>query len=341
MPFKVAFGNSANTQFDFFLQILTAGIIGLLIGEAIHSLATIVERRLGKLGKYGYQVFQRFESYISSLYVTIQIKKFEWELNQQAQDEGEDTEDEDVQPSNNQTDDESGESSDRAEGGASSIINEEIITTGRKATILGVFLIPLRIVVGVTQLLSNSVDIFYPALQPHRIIFNVWVVDNYGGDVATTWSLTEDELLRDKFAEACSEVFAFDIYKIEPSRELYTTVATTVNQSGAELSQRFQDLYTFCRSMWVVLLILSMWLGLLVYTGLLPYEPWWMVDSQLSGSDGFTANTEASRLIILSSLFVLTSLFFYASSRYKQIYVKYLIADMISIHRTSHLSAPD
>lgn len=292
-PNKIALNNSANTQFDLILQILTAGLIGLLIGEAIHSLANIVERVLRRIGRSIKKIANNTESYISSGIKYSDQKVFQ--LKQKKSD-----------------------------------LQEDIVRY--VYYLLYLLLISLKTISIPSNILIYKL---YPALQPHRVLFNIWIKNNYGGDVVTSWNLTDDKLLKDQFAEACEDIYEIDIVKEEPDNivELYTMMTATVNQSNTGLSQRFQDLYSFCRSMWVVLLIILLWLSLLVYTGTFSYNPWWMSgNTQIIGQNpegGF----QSSVTILLFGLAAVTLLFLYASSKYKQFYIKYLISDVITIHR--------
>lgn len=298
VPFQITLGNSANTQFDLILQVLTAGLIGLLIGEAIHSLANIVERVLRRIGRLIKKIANEAESNISSGVKYSNQKIFQ--LRQKKLD--------------SQTD----------------IYLTSIITH-----IYYLVYLLFRLLKTIATPGNILIYKLYPALQPHRVLFTVWIKNNYGGDQATTWDLTDDELLRDQFADACEDIYNIEIVKKDPDNivELYTMVTAIVNQSDTGLSQRFQDLYSFCRSMWVVLLIILLWFSLLVYTSTFSYNPWWMSENIQIIVQNPEKGFQSSVTILLFGLAAVTLLFLYASSKYKQIYIKYLISDVITIYR--------
>ena len=169
------------------------------------------------------------------------------------------------------------------------------------------------------QIGERVFEFLYPAFQRHRILFQSWLRSNYTSN-PDHWDPGNQGILSEEFEKICEDEFDIDLQQNPSTGSLYTIVAARVGQSGNVLSQRFQDLYSFSRSMWVVLLLLSIWYALVFIFG--KYLPWW--HSSVSYSQ---------IILIFITMVGFLSLFLLAAGRYKQAYVEYLISDFVSIQK--------
>ncbi|CCC40447.1 hypothetical protein [Haloquadratum walsbyi] len=180
--------------------------------------------------------------------------------------------------------------------------------------IVNVITIPLRKILNTTVWFSGwVVDKLYPVFQRHRVLFQVWISSNYDytyPEHLDRWEPSDPVLAR-KLDEQCSEIHDIKLKQREspPDESFYTFVAANVGQNSETLSQRFQNLYSFCRSMWVVFSIILIIYTLSIYLAII--------------------DTDSSRYILISSiLFVLILLFLTSTGTYKKLYIKYLISEM-------------
>ena len=136
-----------------------------------------------------------------------------------------------------------------------------------------------------------------------------------------------------RFRECCKSEFGVDIAKFEENtskgielngyiefRQLYPMVTATLSSKGSGRANAFQARYSFCRGMWVSLLLLFVAYFLVLFSPVRPeflsYEP--LVLKELS-------TTNLKLLMLCMSLLSIS--FMDASGDYKKHYVEYLISD--------------
>lgn len=194
-------------------------------------------------------------------------------------------------------------------------------------------------------------------LKDHRELFSKSIVWNY--TERGPWKINQRKEVYDSFSQICDEQYDINPkkeleYKEEekPTKsaerflEIYPLVTATVGQHNTKLSQRFQDLYSFTRSMWTVFFIISL-LYMLSYlpasgidsilSGLLPScistilsSLWTPIGLLLWTPELFDQSTSPlSYLIIFFALIGVTLIFMHATVRYKRIYIEYLISEYI------------
>ncbi|MUV49290.1 hypothetical protein [Haloarcula sp. CBA1122] len=137
----------------------------------------------------------------------------------------------------------------------------------------------------------------------------------------------------DRFRECCESEFDVDIARFDKKasrgielngyvelRQLYPMVTATLSSKGSGRANGFQARYSFCRGMWVTLLLLFMTYLLVLFSPVSPsflmYEP--LVLQTL---------TKSELGLLMWAMFFLVLAFMDASGDYKKHYIEYLISD--------------
>ncbi|WP_152420228.1 hypothetical protein [Halorubrum distributum] len=171
----------------------------------------------------------------------------------------------------------------------------------------------------------------FDSLVGHRYLLAKSIEWNFNPEARDKrWGMGEKGEIYDLFAESYTQQFDADIRQRTPSeiRTQYPLITGSLsNDDGGEF-RTFQSTYSFCRSMWVVFLVLT-----IIYTALvfgpnihvgpidltlldLPYEP-----------SGLELIPDVFHEYLPISLLVGTGVFFDASGTYKRHFVEYLISD--------------
>jgi hypothetical protein len=295
----------ASSLAEYALTVITALLVGLFVGESVHTFAELIERGV----RFGARVVDRISSRLSVL-VGGKLK-----------------------------------------AALAAVLNHNSIVRTRR-TVGGqlepvVVWIPSwlgRPVGGATVWLQTKYWGLHDILKDHRLLFAhslIWNFAQQPDEVGDRWENRQKGHPYECFRECLLEEYGEDLLKnesgvaelenLEPVaqyRSLYTLVSSEVSSSGIGLSSRFQAIYSFCRSMYVVfglttvayLLILSP----TTQSGAKPvYSP--MVVSALP-REWYAA------LVIVP--FVLSLIFFVATGKYKRAYVDYLISDFCALKRS-------
>lgn len=164
----------------------------------------------------------------------------------------------------------------------------------------------------------------FDSFVSHRYLFSKWFQWNYDKErdraFDNRWNPGDKDILMEPFCEAYKEVFEDDIrqYTIKEVETIYPLITAYVSRSGSNEYRQFQAIYSFCRSMWAVLFILT-----IAYSVVL-YQPF--------GDLGLL--TEPSRIGKLPSsithlfpviIFITGMIFVDAAGTYKKHFVEYLI----------------
>lgn len=184
----------------------------------------------------------------------------------------------------------------------------------------------------------------HDVLKGHRLLFAhslVWNFAQEPGEIGDRWDNRQKGHPYECFRECIAEEYGEDLLKnesgvaeldglgpVEQYRSLYTLVSSEVSSFDAGLSSRFQAIYSFCRSMYVVF-------------GLTAVAYWWILSPTLQ--DGWDPTY---RPVLVSTLgrewypvFVvvpvgLSLVFVVATGKYKRAYVDYLVSDFCALKRT-------
>jgi len=289
LPTKISIPLSdTQTQFDLILRIISAFVLGLLIGEGIHTLSRVVEQTFSFIGNISVKTARIFEYRISIVSDKAKEKRVKSEMR-------------------------SGTGTEDSEPPLSLQLIRYIQITGLRLIEI-VFSSPIA----VGSWLFHNI---YPIFQSHRTLFIFWVRSNFSDD-QPPWDIGRDRILAREFDGTFNRSFETDLNKENgvPPR-IYELVSSSVSQKESIISQRFQDLYSFSRSMWVVIFILLIWLSLGFLVGGGNLEPWIIANDTFKSIDIF----------IVTIMSALQILFMYGTGRYKKIYVLYLVADFATI----------
>lgn len=153
----------------------------------------------------------------------------------------------------------------------------------------------------------------HDVFKNHRTLFVDSIYWNFQGG-SGRWEKEEKGVPYNRFREDCEDQFGVNIAK-RPKEDvlpLYTIITSTVAKSDSSLSQRFQDLHSFCRSMWVILSLLFILYTIVLVEGNHDHLPPSMFNN--------------SEFVILSFLLLISG-YMIGAGRYKRHYIDYLIAD--------------
>lgn len=349
LPASVSFDSNL-TLIELGAQVFVVLILGLLIGEPIHATARIVEsgfifvgRKSLRLAKYGRQGVSWLEAI---------LKRYQYKIGPQSDRDSEREEETDIQAALSEEeiitelgDDTTEPDHNSRQFSSISYDGTHISVTGRigekiqsviklvGAALRWSIVVPLIFIRSILRIIlfvsDRALEVFYPALQRHRVLFHAWLDANFEynpPEERAEWTPTDD-ILSEQFEEEYNEThdISLDGTKRDkpPDGSFYTLVAVDVEQGPSRLSQRFQDLYSFSRSMWVV-----MFLILLLYSVLL-LQAWFGWVTPLEPSEWFQQRSSFDHSLVLTFLILLMMLFLYSVGRYKKIYTKYLIAGAV------------
>lgn len=168
----------------------------------------------------------------------------------------------------------------------------------------------------------------------HRQLFANSLVWNYEFDERGPWEVEEKGEVYDCFTRCFKNEFGVDLTRStdEPMtdriRRLYPLVTSNLSTSEASLSSRFQAIYSFCRSMWMVFLILFSIYGTIII-------PFYLSGSLLYPNSGVGRYSESAYPIFLVLLALGAFVFMIGAGFYKRHYVDYLMADFCTVYRKS------
>lgn len=165
----------------------------------------------------------------------------------------------------------------------------------------------------------------YDSFVSHRYLFARSIAWNFDDERETErWEHEEKGDLYQKFAEIYGEIYDTDIRQEKPQdiETAYPLITSRVNMRRTGEYRKFQSIYSFCRSMWVVFLLLTLSYSFIFYgqeflgIGIFGYEP-------------IAWSVFPSEFWYLIPIFtsISTFLFLDAAGTYKRHFVEYLIAD--------------
>lgn len=164
----------------------------------------------------------------------------------------------------------------------------------------------------------------YDSLAGHRELFSKSIEWNFQPPTSSgRWKEGERGELYELFVESFETVYDIDIRKLSPSeiKKQYPLITAKLENSTQGNFRHFQAIYSFCRSMWVVFLILFAGYFDLVYTKILFGN--FIVESE---PVLFTVLSSTAEALLPFVLLLTAGLFFDAAGTYKRHYVEYLIA---------------
>lgn len=170
----------------------------------------------------------------------------------------------------------------------------------------------------------------FDSFAGHRFLFSKWFQWNYHPDdreiFDSRWEMNKMDEKMDPFSDRFDSEFE-NMFKDKSIRnaerenveKVYPLVVSYLEDKGVQTHRKFQATYSFCRSMWVVLLILTFVYAIAIY------QP--IGDLNILTSDPRFAILPQAVVRSLPALTLLGSLLFIdAAGTYKSHYVEYLLA---------------
>ena len=160
----------------------------------------------------------------------------------------------------------------------------------------------------------------YDSLVSHRHLFVKWIEWNYSRENEDRWPTGSKGEAFDHFVAQYQNRFDVDLRRKAPSEIAgqYPLITSHLVDRGRNQFRHFQALYSFCRSMWVVLFLLS-----ITYTASLidiKFIP------NLFDHTPLVAELLGGKPLVLIGIYLVTFVFFDASGTYKRHFVEYLMA---------------
>ncbi|MCD2202950.1 hypothetical protein [Halobacterium sp. KA-6] len=172
----------------------------------------------------------------------------------------------------------------------------------------------------------------YDSFVGHRYLFAKWFQWNYPPSGRRPFDSRWEERARDEalepFAEAVDEVFDINVRQQDVNKtcDLYTRVTARLSISPFSVHRRFQAIYSFCRSMWVVSLILTVGYILALYQ---PFGDFAILSH--SPRIVYLLPGQTERLLPGLTL-IATVVFVDAAGTYKRHYIEYVIEGFVIDH---------
>lgn len=171
----------------------------------------------------------------------------------------------------------------------------------------------------------------FDSFVDHRFLFAMWFEWNYARAemrmFTGRWEPEEKEHLMEPFAETYEDIFGENIRQIKGEKldQAYVLVTSHLSQQGSRGHRQFQSIYSFCRSMWVILFTLTILYALAIYQ---PFGNLGLIADQPRLNVIFPA-----QIILYVPLFIFLSgvLFLDASGTYKRHFIEYLLASFANI----------
>lgn len=168
----------------------------------------------------------------------------------------------------------------------------------------------------------------YDSLVSHRQLLGKGIEWNFNpSDKTARWAEGEKGRMFEMFAEDYQSKFTNDIRKLTPNEIVnqYPLITGSLEAEDHQGFRHFQAIYSFCRSMWVLLFIYGVVFFDLVYTRVL-FGDILLVHTPII-LEILTSDFERGLPILL---FIGTILFFDAAGTYKRHFIEYLMAEFIT-----------
>lgn len=306
-------------------------LLGLLLGEAVHSFAILIEELVARIGIVVYPKYGEAWTRLVNRLPTVEESRAQIEDKIRPNSSG--NEEEELYTEKGA---DTGES-DESEKGLIRTKLANIISSDNSELDWGLSKVRRWSVDGLVYIwdfyLMLKHRVFwtaYDVFRSHRLLFARSIAWNFENEdvIISPWEKGEQGILYDRFDKICRDVFDMRITRESENEilRLYPLISSVLSSKQTYLSQRYQAIYSFCRGMWVVLLItlisyLLLFANVFIGDGSPLYQAKIVatVPSQLYGHS----------LILTGTLVVL---FMYATAKYKRNYVEYFIADFCTIH---------
>jgi hypothetical protein len=172
----------------------------------------------------------------------------------------------------------------------------------------------------------------YDSLVSHRRLLGKGIEWNfYPASETARWIEGDRGKMYDEFATEYERAFSHDIRKLDPCEigTQYPMITGYLESKGITSFRHFQAIYSFCRSMWVLLLIFTLIFFDLVYTHIVFNS---MIVTEISIVELLLSNSSERILPILCGIGAIT--FFDAAGTYKRHYIEYLIAEFVATSKS-------
>jgi len=209
----------------------------------------------------------------------------------------------------------------------------------------------LNIVENIWMWVSSRYGDIQDTLKNHRLLFARSLITNYTKvnnltDVGGRWEYREKGHPYDCFKQCVKHEFGEDISSPEGAsarefekelQRLYPLIKSELSRDDRGMSDRFQTIYSFCRSMYVVCGVATAVFLVVLYPSLFPrafsmpgvtacVEP-------LYSSPLTDAVPRSVRWVVPSVSFLAFVVFFYGTGNYKRYFVSYFITDFCQQNR--------
>lgn len=163
----------------------------------------------------------------------------------------------------------------------------------------------------------------YDSLVSHRILLGKVIEWNfYPSSETARWVEGSQGELYEKFASQAIGIYDFDLRKLDTEEIAiqYPLLTTTIGEGST--FRRFQAIYSFCRSMWVVLLATTVVFSDRIYTQ-------FIFGTYIATRDpvAFMYLSESMEMVLPFVLGISAIVFFDAAGTYKRHMIEYLIAE--------------
>ena len=305
----------ASSLAEYALTVITALLVGLFVGESVHTFAGLIEKGVRSSAR----AVDRARSW-----VWVRVEKG-------------------LVAAHSKLPDLSGRTVGDRVRDALSKLNEADGPLGTVANWgVSLFRLPVRTA---SVWLRTRYWGLHDILKGHRLLFAHSIIWNFAEQpdkIGDRWETRQKGHPYECFRECILEEYGEDLLKnesgvtelegLEPVaqyRSLYTLVSSEVSSSDIGLSSRFQAIYSFCRSMYVVF-------------GLTAVAYWLILSPTLrSGAEPVYTPSLVSALprewyaALVVAPSVLSLVFFVATGKYKRAYVDYLVSDFCALKRSN------
>lgn len=160
------------------------------------------------------------------------------------------------------------------------------------------------------------------AFISHRRLFAQECISNYN-DKRGRRLPNDTKHIYNRFEDRFNEFFDQDLPKegVRELVEIYPLVTAVVTRSGGQQYRRFQSIYSFCRSMWVTLVLIAA-----AQTLLLINTPVELYSDNTLGAQIFTS-IGVQPIWLPVTLTAIAIFFINATGNYKRHFVEYLVAE--------------
>lgn len=299
-----------NSIADYAITILTSLILGLFVGEAVHTLAELIEQTFLFIGKYSNILKTRLKLFIAEI---LYRKKINWEM---------------------------------IIDNYSDKIPRPLRDSGGKIyTHVLHLLLPIftHIFYRIFEFSKSKYLEFYDSFESDGDLFAKFLVLNFSREPDTVpdrWKYRAKGHPYECFRLCVNQEFGEDVLKgvssvnqfkrlslKEEYKSLYMMVNSDVSRADVELSTRFQSVYSFCRSMYVIFGLVTLGYFMVLYPVLFGG------DTPIYNPVAIEAINEGWYPLFIVIPLIMSVIFLISTKKYKRMYINQLICDFCTLKR--------